>query len=107
QQAAWRDLRSQLAAENIVLVGDGKLPAAQSRWLAEYFECNILPVITPQAIDPAHPFPFIANQGMGLMLALTRQADQAPVLEMVLIPQALPRFIRLPGEQACWIAIED
>ena len=107
QQAAWRDLRSQLAAENIVLVGDGKLPAAQSRWLAEYFERNILPVITPQAIDPAHPFPFIANQGMGLMLALTRQADQAPVLEMVLIPQALPRFIRLPGEQACWIAIED
>jgi polyphosphate kinase len=107
QQAAWRDLRSQLAAENVVLVGDGRLPAAQTRWLAEYFERNILPVITPQAIDPAHPFPFIANQGMGLMLALTRQADQAPVLEMVLIPQALPRFIRMPGEQACWIAIED
>ena len=67
----------------------------------------MLPVLTPQAIDPAHPFPFVANQGMGILLALTRKADSAPVMEMVLIPSALPRFIRLPGETAVYIGVEE
>ncbi|MET0587364.1 MAG: RNA degradosome polyphosphate kinase, partial [Novosphingobium sp.] len=61
----------------------------------------------PQAIDPAHPFPFVANQGMGILFSLTRVADNAPVMEMVLIPNALPRFVRLPGPDAIYIAIED
>ncbi|MDE2404473.1 MAG: RNA degradosome polyphosphate kinase [Sphingomonadales bacterium] len=110
QQAAWRELRALLAEAGIAIVGNGRLPAAQANWLKDCFEQNILPIITPQAIDPAHPFPFIANQGMGLMLALTRLADGAPVLEMMLIPQALPRFLRIPaldGADAAWIAIED
>ena len=128
QQASWRELQKLLRQEGIVIVGAetgaarapsrtslARLTPAQSRWLRDYFEQNVLPVITPQAIDPAHPFPFIANQGMGLMLALTRLADSAPVMEMVLIPQALPRFVRLPdapgtaGEATggAWIAIED
>jgi polyphosphate kinase len=66
-----------------------------------------VPVITPQAIDPAHPFPFVANTGMGILFSLTRLADDAPVMEMVLIPQALPRFIRVPGEEAVFISVED
>jgi polyphosphate kinase len=107
QQDAWIELRGQLADQGIVLADKQKLDAAQSRWLRDYFLEHIVPVITPQAIDPAHPFPFVANTGMGLLFSLMRSADAAPVMEMVLIPSALPRFVRLPGENAVYIGIEE
>ncbi|MDR2857576.1 MAG: RNA degradosome polyphosphate kinase [Novosphingobium sp.] len=107
QQEIWRDLRGQLAETGIGIVGDDRRDTNHARWLKDYFLEHIMPVITPQAIDPAHPFPFVANQGMGILFALTRAADGAELMEMVLIPQALPRFIRLPGEKAAYISVED
>ena len=123
QQDIWRELKGLLAAQRIHLAGDGcsahdgayRLSAAQERWLRDYFRERILPVITPQAIDPAHPFPFIPNAGMGIMLSLTRVSDDAPMMEMVVIPQTLPRFVRLGGAEsgdgtageAVYISIED
>ncbi len=107
QQDVWRNLREELAREGIVLADSKRLEPGQARWLKDYFIQHIVPVITPQAIDPAHPFPFIANQGMGILFPLVRTSDGAHVMEMVLIPQALPRFIRLPGETATYISIED
>ncbi len=107
QQDVWRELRGLLADEGIVLADGKRLEPAQARWLRDYFMEHVVPVITPQAIDPAHPFPFIANQGMGILFPLVRSSDGSPVMEMVLIPQALPRFIRLPGPQATYISIED
>jgi polyphosphate kinase len=107
QQEVWRELRALLAAEGITLADGQKLAGPQARWLRDYFVEHILPVITPQAIDPAHPFPFVANQGMGILFPLVRVSDGAAVMEMVLIPQALPRFIRLPGPDALYIGIED
>ncbi|MBW8783627.1 MAG: polyphosphate kinase 1, partial [Novosphingobium sp.] len=107
QQEVWEDLRGALHAAGIAMADDMKLDAAQQRWLRGHFEDHIVPIITPQAIDPAHPFPFVASQGIGIMFALTRLGDGAEVMEMVLIPAALPRFIRLPGKEAIYIAIED
>lgn len=119
QQEIWIELRAEMAAQHIHLLGDGsgegkgcdtcapKLDSTQMRWLKDYFLERILPVITPQAIDPAHPFPFVSNGGMGLMVSLTREADDAKVMEMVLIPSPLPRFVRVPGAEACYISIED
>ncbi len=107
QQDVWRELRELLAAEGIVLADGQRLEPAQARWLRDYFIEHVVPVITPQAIDPAHPFPFVANQGMGILFPLVRSDDGSAVMEMVLIPQALPRFIRLPGPQATYISIED
>ncbi len=107
QQDVWRELRDLLAAEGIVLADGQRLEPPQARWLRDYFLEHVVPVITPQAIDPAHPFPFVANQGMGILFPLLRTSDGAAVMEMVLIPHALPRFIRLPGEQATYISIED
>ena len=107
QQVAWCDLRKRLAQEGVGFVGDRKLAGEQSRWLRDYFEEHIGPIITPQAIDPAHPFPFVANQGMGLLFHLTRQSDKTKVVEMVLLPGGVPRFIRLPGTDALWISIEQ
>ena len=107
QQDVWRDLRALLAENSISLAGTKSDGEADARWLRDYFLDHIVPVITPQAIDPAHPFPFVASQGMGLLFSLTRMADGSPVTEMVLIPSALPRFIRVPGEEAHFISIED
>ncbi len=107
QQQIWRELRGAIAAEGIEILHRSPPQAATARWLKDYFLDHVLPVITPQAIDPAHPFPFIANQGMGIMMSLARVADGTPMMEMVLIPASLPRFVRLPGATAAYISIED
>ena len=108
QQSIWETLRDELAQERVrILSADETLDAETAAWLAGYFDDSLAPVITPQAIDPAHPFPFVANQGMGLLFNLTRQADGEQVIEMVLIPATLPRFVRLPGEDATYVAIEN
>jgi len=87
--------------------GERRIVPQEAEWLKEYFLEHILPIITPQAIDPAHPFPFVANGGMGVLMSLIRTADGAPVMEMVLIPAALPRYIRMPGATACYISVAD
>jgi polyphosphate kinase len=107
QQEIWKDLKVELAGAGIRVVGDERLDGDREAWLRNYFLEHVMPVITPQAIDPAHPFPFVANQGIGVLFALTRLADDAPVMEMVLIPAPLPRFVRIAGEEAAWISIED
>ena len=107
QQRIWTDLKDELSRAGIRVIGDETLEPAREDWLRDFFLEHIMPVITPQAIDPAHPFPFVANQGIGVLLSLTRLADEAPVMEMVLIPASLPRFVRIPGEEAAWISVED
>ena len=108
QQETWLALKTLLETEaDIRIIGTGPLEDERDAWLEDYFTDHIMPVITPQAIDPAHPFPFVANQGIGILFSLSRIEDDARVKEMVLLPGALPRFIRLPGEQAIYISVED
>jgi len=106
QQKTLSDLQALLARQAIHIAAEQPLAAAAERWLQQYFLDHILPVITPQAIDPAHPFPFVANQGVGALFNLIRVADGSRLLEMVLIPSAIPRFVRIPGEEACYISVE-
>jgi polyphosphate kinase len=106
QQDTWRELQDLLAVQGIKLAS-GHFDNAQSRLLREIFLEQILPVITPQAIDPAHPFPFVASQGIGVLFSLTRTSDGATLMEMVLVPASLPRFIRLPGDEAVYVSIEE
>ena len=98
QQDIWRDLHDRLAQADIDIADEQRVSQAAYNWLEAFFLEEILPVITPQALDPAHPFPFIQNEGMGLLFTLTRDADQEQIIEMILIPGALPRFVRVPNE---------
>ncbi len=107
QQQTWRELRPLLAGKGIHVADEGRIDAAAAKWLREHFIDNIAPVITPQAIDPAHPFPFVANEGIGVLFNLTRLADDEQVVEMILVPTALPRFVRVPGDEAIFISIEN
>ena len=100
QQDIWRDLREQLADAKIHIADERRVKPAAHAWLEAFFLEEVLPVITPQALDPAHPFPFVHNEGMGLLFTLSRDADKEQILEMILIPSALPRFVRVPGEIA-------
>ncbi|MBI1404366.1 MAG: RNA degradosome polyphosphate kinase [Porphyrobacter sp.] len=98
QQSIWRILRDALAEADIHVAAEERLKPAAHKWLKAYFLEEILPIITPQALDPAHPFPFVQNGGLGLLFTLTRDSDREQIIEMVLIPSALPRFVRVPDE---------
>ena len=105
QQATWRDLRVQLSEAGVHVADEERVDAAAYEWLKRYFLDEIAPIITPQALDPAHPFPFIQNEGLGLLFTL-HKGDQE-LVEMILIPAALPRFVRVPGDEAIHISIES
>jgi polyphosphate kinase len=107
QYEIFTDLIAALDKQGVRLITSRRLDKAEGEFLGDYFERRVLPTLTPQAIDPAHPFPFVANQGSGILFSLVRVADGAPVNEMVLIPTALPRYVRLPGQPATWIGIEE
>ncbi|MWV29019.1 RNA degradosome polyphosphate kinase [Aurantiacibacter rhizosphaerae] len=106
QQAILKQLHPLLAEQGIHIKGEDRLDAEAEEWLRQYFLDHIMPVITPQAIDPAHPFPFVANRGLGALFNLKRKEDGSQLVEMVLIPSALPRFVRIPGDQAIYVAVE-
>lgn len=106
QQRVLNTLRKLLAKAKFFLLDADDLTPVDSEWLAGYFDEQIFPVLTPQALDPAHPFPFIPNLGLSVIFDLKREADGEPIRELVMIPSTLPRFVRLPGKTARYVALE-
>jgi polyphosphate kinase len=107
QQHVWSDLRDSLAQAGVAVIAGETLDEATTDWLDRHFREQIFPVLTPQAIDPAHPFPFIPNKGFSLIFELKRKGQRRPIRELLMIPATLPRFVRLPGETARYIAVEN
>jgi polyphosphate kinase len=95
QQRLWLELKDLLAAQDIEVVDEAALGAAERAELIGVFRDQILPVLTPQALDPAHPFPFIPNQGLSMILEMLREADGEVVRQLVMLPSRLARFVRL------------
>ncbi len=99
QQRAWRDLLVDMRRSGISVLEVDELSATQEAWLEDYFLDQVLPVLTPLAIDPAHPFPFIPNRGFALALQLVRRSDNNQMNALLLIPQQLDRFINVPDDE--------
>ncbi len=106
QQAVWGDLRTALDDAGLHVLRRDEVDAEAAELLETHFREQIFPILTPQALDPAHPFPFIPNKGLSVMFDVVRQSDGEPVRELVMIPASAPRFVRLPGEPARYVSIE-
>ena len=107
QEAVWVRLQGELAEAGISVVTAVDLSAEDIEWLGNYFLKQVFPVLTPLAIDPAHPFPFIANRGFSLALELEATEGVRRMRALVPLPDQVRRFTRLPGEEVRFIALEN
>ena len=107
QQRCWRDLRAALREAEIAVLDPKELTKKERIWLDRYFAEEIFPVLTPIAIDPSHPFPFIPNLGFSLVITLDRGEDQKHITGLIPVPHQLERFIRLPGDQYRFLRLEQ
>lgn len=96
QQEIWVELRDELEDNRIRVIETEDLIADEREWLDDYFMTHIFPVLTPIAVDPAHPFPFIPTQGFTLGLELHHKNGDEASYALMPIPSQLDRFLRLP-----------
>jgi polyphosphate kinase len=107
QQVGWRTLRQDLREAGITVVDPSELTDSEIDWLEDRFLGDIFPILTPIAVDPAHPFPFIPNLGFSLALQLYNP-DRSQNLDALLpMPSQLERFIRLPGNDVRFVLLEQ
>ncbi len=106
QQSEWQKLHGLLAEQGVIVHGAGSERERLRASLRQYFSEQIFPILTPQVLDPAHPFPFIPNRGLGVIFDLQRQATGDTVRELVMIPASLPRLVPVPGEATSFVPIE-
>jgi polyphosphate kinase len=97
QQAIWGDLRVQLEGAGITIATRETLTGAERAFVREHFLNNVFPVLSPLAIDPAHPFPFIQNLGFCLALHLEEIATGRQLQALLPVPHQIARFVPLPG----------
>ena len=109
QQAAFTDLCERLAKAGLVVLDAAELKSDDAAFLDSYFMERVFPVLTPLAVDPAHPFPFIPNMGLVMALALTREEDRGQMSALIPLPGQIERFIRMPASDGLirFIKLED
>ncbi|MCA3448569.1 MAG: RNA degradosome polyphosphate kinase [Rhodobacter sp.] len=98
QQTTFNRLKREMEAEGITLLTRSKLIARDFKFLETHFLAAVFPLLSPLAIDPAHPFPFIPNTGFCLALQLERSRDGRPLQALLPIPQQIARFVPLPAK---------
>ncbi|MGG5887838.1 RNA degradosome polyphosphate kinase [Falsiroseomonas sp. HC035] len=97
QQSAWHELRGLLAGAGVIVADVKDLTEADRTWLEGWFMDRVFAVLTPLAVDPAHPFPFIANLALCMVLKLVREEDGGTMRALLPLPPQIERFIRLPA----------
>lgn len=106
QQRCWHELTALLRKEGVSVIDVTELTKDDMAFLKGRFDNEAIAVLTPIAVDPAHPFPFIPNKGIGVVLELDRGRDE-DLFGLILLPSRIERFIRLPGEGARFVRLEQ
>lgn len=106
QQAVWNGLRREMELADITILSRSRITRAEEEFLRRYYQEQVFPVLSPLAIDPAHPFPFIPNLGFTLAVQLARESDGRQMQALLPVPQQSPRFIPLPGGKR-FLRLED
>jgi Polyphosphate kinase len=109
QNEAFLELKKELSKEKIFIRKISELNKKDLIYLREYFQETIYPIITPTAIDPSHPFPFIPNKGQAILLRMTRIKKKRELNAIIVIPRALPKFISLNNSETIneFVTIDD
>jgi polyphosphate kinase len=107
QQQVWATLKKELREAGIAVLGGNELTETERGWLEQYFIDQVFPILTPLAIDPAHPFPFIPNGGFSTILKLQRKDDKRPLMALLPLPPQVDRFVRLPGPAIRFLPLEE
>ncbi|MGE3291820.1 MAG: RNA degradosome polyphosphate kinase [Geminicoccaceae bacterium] len=106
QQRCWHELTALLRAQGVAVLEVEELTQGDLDYLLRRFNDEAIAILTPIAVDPAHPFPFIPNTGIGVAMELDRGGGEL-LNGLVLLPGKFERFIRLPGEQPRFIRLEQ
>ncbi|MCY4452119.1 MAG: RNA degradosome polyphosphate kinase [Immundisolibacterales bacterium] len=106
QQRCWEALVDEMRGQGIFVLDESELDRTDLTWLDGHFMTEIFPVLSPIASDPSHPFPFIPNLGFSLVVRCARDGEEA-MFGLVPIPQGIPRFVPLPGDEARFIPVEQ
>ena len=106
QQSCWRALREELRTVGLAVIDWAQVSRTDQKWLERYFMEQVFPTLTPLAVDPAHPFPFLPNKGKAIVLQLQRGADKRRLEALVPMPPQIGRFIRLPGAAIRFLPME-
>ena len=107
QQACLADLLDLLGAHEVRLVDIESLTPVEFSALDEYFEREVFPVLTPLALDPGHPFPYISNLTISLAVRLRDPEDGGEHLARVKVPRILPRWVRISGRPTHFVPLEQ
>jgi polyphosphate kinase len=107
QQKTWLILSKELHEQGIHIIAPSGLSAEDKVTLKQQFLTDIFPVLTPLAIDPAHPFPFIPNRGLTLVLELKEKESDKTMRALVPLPRSLKRFVKLQKTENTFVLLED
>ncbi|MBT4356010.1 MAG: RNA degradosome polyphosphate kinase, partial [Rhodospirillaceae bacterium] len=108
QQECFKEIKEELRNRQFFIIDSNELGLNEKEWLGNYFRDQIFPILTPLAIDPAHPFPFFANGNACLVLRIHRSDGSGDDMEALIpLPTQLERFLRLPGSTSRYIALEE
>ncbi|MCV6823792.1 MULTISPECIES: RNA degradosome polyphosphate kinase [Halocynthiibacter] len=99
QQETWDQLAKEMDAEGITLLTGDALSSEDKKFLKSFFLTQVFPVLSPLAIDPAHPFPFIPNTGFSLALQLEGKSSKKQLCALLPIPHQIDRFVPLPSNE--------
>jgi len=112
KQALWTSIKGEMAKAGILIVDPETVTDVERDWLENLFLTHVFPILTPIAVDPAHPFPFILNKGLVIAVEMQRKSDGKVMNGLIPIPGQLERFIRLrstekDGTSARFIQLES